>query len=400
MTDSQVATFRRVFVIVLITGISLLFGTMIWPFLKPLFLAAILSGFLYPVYRSLRKLFRGNKAAASVTTILLLMVLIMGPLSAFIGLVAKQAVDISSRGIPWFRGRIESGSLSEYRDKLYAKLPPFIQEQLPEQGELLDMLGGTIQTIGNFLLNSASQLTAGAAGFFLAVFVMLYAMFYFLMEGPRILDRILYLMPLKPDEEQRMLDRFLSVTRATLKGTLIIAVVQGLLGGIGFAIVGIQGAAFWGTIMGILSLIPVVGTPLVWIPGAIVLLINGQIWSGIFLLVWGGAIVSSVDNILRPILVGQDTKMPDLLILIGTLGGLYVFGALGILVGPIVCGLFLTGLEIYAATFQQALPATHGGDSPLADETESRDKDPGKPEAECTGDSKPLAGDAGSHGLP
>lgn len=359
MNDSQVALFRKVFVIVLVTGISLLFGTMTWPFLKPLFLAAILSGFLYPVYRSLRKLYRGNKSAASVTTILLLIVLIMGPLSAFIGLVARQAIDISNKGIPWLRDHIESGSLSEYRDRLFDKLPPFVQEQLPQQSELLDMLGGTIQTIGNFLFNSASQLTAGAAGFLLAVFVMLYAMFFFLIDGPKILDRILYLMPLRPDEEEKMLDRFLSVTRATIKGTLIIALVQGLLGGIGFAVAGIQGAAFWGTIMGILSLIPIVGTPIVWVPGGLLLLLNGQIWAGILLLAWGGIVVSSVDNILRPILVGQDTKMPDLLILIGTLGGLYVFGALGILVGPIVCGLFLTALDIYASTFKNALPVTH-----------------------------------------
>lgn len=362
MNEQQIQTFRRVFVIVLVLGITALFGAMAWPFLKPLFLAAILSGLAHPVYRYLTRLFRGRRALASVVTIILLVVLVLGPLSAFAGIVTKQAVDITSEGVPWLKQQISSGNLTRLGEDLIDRLPQIVQDNLPTQDQILTTVGGLTKNIGNFLVMSASKMTAGAAGFFLALFVMLYAMFFFLVDGRKILDRILYLVPLDPEQEERMLDRFLSVTRATVKGTLVIALVQGTLGGIGFAVAGLSGAAFWGTIMAVLSMVPVVGTPLVWIPGVIVLFATGKVLAGVLLLIWGAAVVGSIDNVLRPILVGKDTQMPDLLILIGTLGGLYVFGAVGILVGPIVCGLFLTAWQIYGESFRSALPETPHSD--------------------------------------
>lgn len=358
MNEDQIQSFRRIFVIALALGITVLFGAMAWPFLKPLFLAAILSGLAHPVYRSLTRLFRGRRSVASVVTIILLVVLVLGPLSAFAGIVTKQAVDITSEGVPWLRQQISSGNLTRLGEDLIGRLPQVVQDNLPTQDQILSTVGGLTKNIGNFLVVSASKMTAGAAGFFLALFVMLYAMFFFLIDGRKILDRILYLIPLAPEQEERMLDRFLSVTRATVKGTLVIALVQGTLGGIGFAVAGLSGAAFWGTVMAVLSMIPVVGTPLVWIPAVIVLFATGKVLAGVLLLIWGAAVVGSIDNVLRPILVGKDTQMPDLLILIGTLGGLYVFGAVGILVGPIVCGLFLTGWQIYSESFRSALPET------------------------------------------
>ncbi len=356
MNESQIENFRRAFVLILVGGISLLFGTMAWPFLKPLFLAAILSGLFHPLYRQIVRLFRGNKVAASATTIFLLILLVLGPLSAFLGLVTKQAVEITTTGIPWVKEQVASGNLTRLGTELLDRLPPLIRNNLPAQDQVLDTVGDLAKNVGNFLIASASKMTAGAAGFFLALFVMLYAMFFFLIDGRKILDRILYFIPLGPDEEDQMMARFLSVTRATVKGTLVIGLVQGTLGGIGFAFAGLEGAAFWGTVMAVLSMIPVIGTPLVWIPGVIVLFASGKILAGSLLLLWCAVVVSSVDNVLRPILVGKDTEMPDLLILIGTLGGLFVFGPVGLLVGPIVCGLFLTAWEIYGQTFRHALP--------------------------------------------
>jgi len=356
MNEDQIQTFRRFFVLGLVAGISVLFGAMAWPFIKPLFLAAILSGLLHPVYRKFKKWFRGHETAASVTTIFLLIVVVLGPLSAFVGIITKQAIDITTEGIPWVKEQISSGNLTKYANDLRDGLPPIVRDNLPSQDKVLDTVAGIARNIGNFLVSSASKMTAGAAGFFLALFVMLYAMFFFLIDGRKILDRILYFIPLPPEDEERMLARFLSVTRATVKGTLIIGIVQGTLGGIGFAFAGLSGAAFWGTVMAVLSMIPVVGTPLVWIPAVIVLFASGQVLPGVLLLLWSAVVVGSIDNVLRPILVGKDTQMPDLLILIGTLGGLFVFGAVGILVGPIVCGLFLTAWEIYGQAFRQALP--------------------------------------------
>jgi predicted PurR-regulated permease PerM len=153
-----------------------------------------------------------------------------------------------------------------------------------------------------------------------------------------------------------MLARFTSITRATVKGTLVIGAIQGALAGVAFWVAGIGGAARWGTVITILSIIPGIGAPLVWVPVVIFLFVNGQYLTATLLLVWCGAVVGTVDNFLRPVLVGRDAKMPDLLILIGTLGGLFLFGPIGFIVGPIICGLFLTVWDIYGATFKEVLP--------------------------------------------
>ena len=153
-----------------------------------------------------------------------------------------------------------------------------------------------------------------------------------------------------------MLTQFASITRATVKGTLVIGVIQGALAGVAFWAAGIEGAALWGTIMTILSIIPGIGAALVWVPAVIILFITGQSLTAILLAVWCAAVVGTVDNFLRPVLVGRDAKMPDLLILIGTLGGLFLFGLIGFIVGPIVCGLFLTVWDIYGTTFKAVLP--------------------------------------------
>ena len=153
-----------------------------------------------------------------------------------------------------------------------------------------------------------------------------------------------------------MLSQLASITRASVKGTLVIGIIQGTLSGIAFWVAGIEGAALWGTIMTILSIIPGIGAALVWVPAVIILFVTGQHLTAILLAVWCAAVVGTVDNFLRPVLVGRDAKMPDLLILIGTLGGLFLFGLIGFIVGPIVCGLFLTVWDIYGATFREILP--------------------------------------------
>jgi predicted PurR-regulated permease PerM len=190
----------------------------------------------------------------------------------------------------------------------------------------------------------------------LNLFVMVYAMFFFFKDGEKILEKIFYYLPLSDEDEALMLQRFSSITRATVKGTLVIGVLQGALAGVAFWVAGIEGAAFWGTIMAILSIVPGIGAALVWVPAVIYLFVTGQILAGILLLAWCAAVVGTVDNVLRPVLVGKDAKMPDLLILVGTLGGLFLFGPMGFIIGPIVCGLFLTIWEIYGATFKDVLP--------------------------------------------
>jgi len=170
-----------------------------------------------------------------------------------------------------------------------------------------------------------------------------------------------------------MLNRFTSVTRATLKGTLIIGILQGGLAGAAFAVVGITGSVFWGAIMAVLSVIPGIGSALVWIPASIVLAASGHVVKALGLAAFCTAVVGSVDNLLRPVLVGKDTQMHELLIFFGTLGGIIMFGIVGFIIGPIIAALFVTVWQIYAEAFKDILPpvekaATIGGDS--SDNTE------------------------------
>jgi predicted PurR-regulated permease PerM len=347
--------FRAAFVIVLVVAISLLFLAMIWSFLKALLLAAIVAGMLRPVYRRIRASFRGRETAAALTTIFLVIFLVLGPLTAFLGVVASQASQISETLIPWIKNNVGSESYTEVKAWLLEEAPAVV-DVLPDRDQLLEGVAGLARSAGNFLMSSASSVTAGTAAFFLNLFIMLYALYFFLVDGKRILERILYYTPLAHEDDERMIERFASITRATIKGTVVIALIQGLLGGIALYVAGIGGAAFWGTIMVVLSVIPGIGATLVWLPAVIYLLVTGDTLAGALLGAWCAGVVGSIDNVLRPILVGRDAKMPDLLILLGTLGGIFLFGTVGFIIGPIVCGLFLTVWEIYGVTFKDSLP--------------------------------------------
>jgi predicted PurR-regulated permease PerM len=190
-------------------------------------------------------------------------------------------------------------------------------------------------------------------------------MFFFLTGGPGLLAGVLAYLPLTDADKQRMVGKFVSVTRATLKGTILIGVAQGLLGGVAFWAVGIDGAIFWATVMTVLSIIPGIGSALVWVPAAIILMTTGEIWRGVALALFCALIEGSVDNVLRPRLVGHDIKMHELLIFFSTLGGLMLFGAMGFILGPILAALFVTAWEMFGTTFRTALaePGSAAADS-------------------------------------
>ena len=349
------ATFRTAFVLLLVIAVTLLFLTVAWPFLKPLLLGALLAGLSRPLYRRVTRWVRGRESLAAVLTLLILFVLLAGPLSAFIGVVVQQAISVSNDALPWVRDHLGSATAFNTHDWLVNRFPS-LAAYVPEQEQIADGAAKVAKATGAFLVAGATQLTAGTAAFLLNLFVMLYAMFFFLRDGRVILQRIFYYMPLDHEDETLLLERLTSVTRATVKGTLVIGVVQGALAGLGFWVAGLDGAAFWGTVMAVLSVVPGIGSALIWVPAVAYLFIVGEIRTAILLLVWCVAVVGTIDNLLRPRLVGKDAKMPDLLILVGTLGGLFLFGPIGFIVGPLVCGLFLTVWDIYGATFKDILP--------------------------------------------
>jgi predicted PurR-regulated permease PerM len=349
------ANLRTAFVLLLVAAVSALFLAVAWPFLQPLLLGALLAGLFHPLYRWITRLVGGRQSFGAALTLLVLFILVLVPVTAFLGIVVQQALSVSDEAIPWLRQHLGTASTFNLHDWLVERFPT-LADYVPSQEQLLQQVGTAAKSAGAFLVTVLSRMTATTAAFILNLFVMLYAMFFFFKDGKKILERIFYYLPLNDEDETRMLARFASITRATIKGTVVIGIIQGTLAGIAFWMAGIQGAAFWGTIMTILSIVPGIGAALVWVPAVIILFINGQYVAATLLLAWCAAVVGTIDNFLRPALVGRDAKMPDLLILIGTLGGLFLFGPIGFIVGPIVCGLFLTVWDIYGATFKEVLP--------------------------------------------
>jgi len=213
-----------------------------------------------------------------------------------------------------------------------------------------------VGTLTTFLIDSLSSFTKVTIDAIFSTVIMLYVMFYFLTMGDVLLRKILYFLPLDDTNEQRLLMRFTSVTRATIKGTLVIGLLQGTICGIAFAVAGIKGPVFWGSVMAVMSIIPAFGTAIIWGPALVILALTGNYTGAVILAILCGAVAGNLDNLIRPRLVGKDTEMHDLFVLFGTLGGISMFGLLGIIIGPIIAALFITVWEIYGSVFQSYLP--------------------------------------------
>ena len=345
-------TVNKSVLILLLLVISALFLSMIQQFLMAIFLAGLFSALARPVYHYFEKLFGGRHHLASVTTLLLLVFVVLIPLLFLIGVVVGQAIDVGQSVTPWVKQTMsDHGGVSEYLKSL-----PFYDKILPYQQTIMQKAGQAVGAISKFLVDGLSAATVGTVHFVFTAFVMLYSMFFFLIDGNKLVDKILYYLPLQSSDENRMLEKFTSVTRAMLKGTFLIGVLQGGLAGLAFMVVGIDNAVFWAAIMAVLSIIPSVGTALVWVPAAIILIANGQVTGGVGLAIFCGIVVGGLDNVLRPILVGQDTQMHELMIFFSTLGGIFMFGVVGLFIGPVIASLFITIWDIYGVAFKDMLP--------------------------------------------
>ncbi len=352
MIDMNRSTINKSVLLLLVLFISAIFLSMIKPFLMAIFLAGIFSSLAHPLYLRFVGWFRGKKGLASITTILLIVLLIMAPLIGLLGIVTAQAVKVGHSITPWVQKQLEQ---PDSILNLFSSLP-FYKQIEPYQGQIMQKAGEVVGSISSFLINSLSSVTIMTVYILFMGFVLLYTMFFFLIEGDKLLEKILYYLPLQDKDERRMLDKFSSVTRATLKGTAIIGILQGGLAGTAFWLAGIPSAVFWGTIMTVLSIIPGIGSALIWLPAVIILAASGHFVTAIGLFVFCGLIVGSLDNFLRPRLVGKDTEMHELLIFFGTLGGIALFGLLGFIIGPIIAALFVTVWEIYGNVFKDMLP--------------------------------------------
>jgi predicted PurR-regulated permease PerM len=359
-------SFNKGFVLLLLLFISALFLAMIWQFLMTLIMAGIFSALFHPLYRSLRRRFGGRSSLAAGATLFLIVFLVLLPLAGFMGLVTSEALKVGQAVKPWIQKQIsEPAAFSDLLEKI-----PFYDHIIPYKQAILTKAGEMVGRLSSYLINSLSSVTVMTAQLLFLTFILLYTMFFFFVDGESILKRILHYLPLPPEDEARMLDRFTSVTRATLKGMAVIGILQGGLAGAAFAAVGIPSSVFWGTVMIVMSIIPGIGTAIVWGPAAIILAMGGRYTEAAVLGGVCAVAVGSVDNFLRPRLVGKDTKMHELMVFFGTLGGIMMFGVAGIIIGPIVAALLVTVWDIYGVAFQDVLTdgvAPSSGEPPQED---------------------------------
>lgn len=344
-TPSDQQRARRNFVFWLVLAATAGFLWVAWPVLLPVLWAAVLAVLFGPLTdRGAREL-RGRRAAAAGLTLLIIIVLVILPLLLISVAVIQQATG--------FYQALRSGAID-----VQAPLAA-INRALPPVREFLERLGLETQLregLGNVANAAAAWLAARAIGIgqnavllLMQSVIMLYVLFFFLKDGRRILAQAQQVFPADDDLERRLLDRFASVTRAIIKGTFIVGVVQGALVAGAFAVLGIPAWLFWGVLATILSMLPAVGSTLIWAPAGIVLVLTGHVATGVILLLFGTFVISLIDNILRPKLVGRDTRMPDWIVFIAILGGVSAVGLSGVVVGPIVAGLFITAWEMFAS---------------------------------------------------
>jgi predicted PurR-regulated permease PerM len=335
---------NRVF-IALVLAVTVVFLWMVRAFLLPVFWAAVFAVLFHPLHRRVLRGVGGRRDIAALLTTLSVVVFVVVPFSLLVGALTRQAVRLYQR--------IATGEID-----LNAPIA-FFERSLPAVADILARYGIEVEQLRGMTQNAVGRVTEFIAGQALAIGqnaltvtvlfgLMLYLLYFFFRDGTRIIDSLVRAIPMGDERERRLMVKFAEVSRATVKGTLVVATVQGAIGGILFASVGIEAALFWGVVMGVLSLLPAVGASLVWVPAAIVLIVKGQIWQALVVIAGGSIVIGLVDNLLRPILIGRESKMPDYLILLATLGGLSVFGLAGFVAGPVIAALFLVMWDMFA----------------------------------------------------
>ncbi len=339
------------FLLVGLTTIA--FFGLIAPFLLTCFWGAVLAVIFYNVYRRFRVWLRGRDGVAAGITTLLVVLFVLVPLALLTLAMVEQAISVYKQ--------IDSGEYSgavvfDYVDTRLPRVADALSEFGVSTTDLRTKLNTAVGQAGQFLANWAIGFGSSLLNVIIQFTLVIYLLYFFLLDGKRIQRALIRTIPMGNNRERTLFERFALVARATLKGTLIVAFVQGAIGGVLFAVLGIPAALLWGVAMMLLALLPVGGSAIVWVPAAIIMFIQGNIGAGIAIVVVGALIIGLVDNLLRPLLVGRDTHMPDYVVLISTLGGIAMFGLSGFVVGPTVAALFIT--------VWQMMGQDYGGDQP------------------------------------
>jgi predicted PurR-regulated permease PerM len=348
----QAERVSRLFLVFVVIVLTVVFLNMVRMFLMPVLIAAVVCSLSYPFYKSILKTFAGRRGLSSVVSCILLLVFLLVPLFIIGNIVSREAVDFYSRAERMVQEMLEkgeSGPLGTLKDSAWFKR--FKLDKMDWQSVVTDIAG----TIGASITYVIRKTSGGAVQVVAGTFVTLFIMFYFFRDGEQIVSRLKYLIPMEDQYEEALILRFVSVSRATIKGSLLIGLIQSTIGAFTLWIFGIQSPVLWWVVMVILSMIPMFGAWLVMHTAAVVQLIAGHVGQAIGIFLVTVCVISIIDNVLRPRLVGQFTGMHDLIVFFAALGGIATFGPLGVIAGPIIAAFFVTILEIYSKEFRAQL---------------------------------------------
>jgi predicted PurR-regulated permease PerM len=348
-------TLSRYFFIAVLLLTTLLFFWMVRGFLVPVLLAAVFATLFYPLYEAFLRTFRGRRNLASFFCCFVLLLGLVLPLYVVADMVTREAIAFygTAEGqIGEFFQKGEAGPIGRFRTL------PWVRRLGLDQIDLKATLQQVTASAGSWLATLINKTSRGTIQILIVLFTTLFTMFYFLRDGRTLLRRLRFLIPLDREYKNAIAARFTSVARATVKGTLTIALVQGTLSGLTLWIFGVGSPFLWGVVATLLSIIPLIGAWLVLYPAAFIQILTGHLWQGIAILVVTVLVIVNVDNLLRPRLVGQETGMHDLMVFFSTLGGISMFGPSGFIIGPMIAALFLSVLDIYSAEFKEDLDGT------------------------------------------
>ena len=333
--------------LLLLVAVSLVFAWILWPLSGAILWGTLLAIVFVQPYRWLLKRMPQWRNVAALLMLLIILVMVIFPLMLITASLLQEASSLYES--------YQSGEFTfrEYLIKIRNALPEWTLGllncfELTTLAAVEERLSAALMKGGQFLAGQALTIGQSTADFFISFFVMLYLLFFLLRDGDELVVQIRRAIPLSPAQQRALFTKFTATVRATVKGDIVVAIMQGALGGLIFWLLGIRGPILWGAVMAVLSLLPVVGSGLVWLPVAVYLLLTGSIWQGVVLLTYGALVISLVDNVLRPVLIGQDIKMPSYVVLISTLGGIAVFGVNGFVIGPVVAAMFIATWDIFA----------------------------------------------------
>jgi predicted PurR-regulated permease PerM len=335
--------------IVLLVAVSLGFAAILWPFYGAILWATVLAIVFAPLYRRLLRDMGGRRNIAALVGMLIIVTMVILPLTLTAASLLQEATSLYET--------IEAGQtdFGQFIQQVVNALPTWATDILDRLGlsnlsEIQQRVSSALVQGSKFLAAQALSIGKGTANFVISLFIMLYLLFFFLRDGSALAKRIKDAIPLPPEQKRALFTKFTIVIRAMFKGTLLVAIVQGALGGLIFWFLGIHAPVLWGVVMGLFSLVPALGAAVVWLPTAIYFLATGSIWEGIVLIAFGAFVIGLVDNLLRPFLVGKDTELPDYLVLISTLGGIAMFGLNGFVIGPVIGAMFIAVWDIFSET--------------------------------------------------